>query len=256
MPCHDGREDYGTIGRIFVTPSHTYAAWRWLARIFGVWAMLLSALLTLVAVVGRDPVTRAITAMAAGLGFLWIILGGVIMVTLRDPARALMRRFSRHWQTAFVLWAIVLALLEEAITTGLTNTAPLWGLTWQEAHITASNKYLDVVLFHSVIVFIPMFIAWGWLLRRYAFQPVQVFLLFGFTGTLAETLSFGLQNFMMLGFWVYVYGLMVYLPAYAITPYLSERRPKRGTYLIALIVPLLAAIPVALLILALTSQMQ
>lgn len=55
-----------------------------------------------------------------------------------------------------------------------------------KAYITASANYLEVVCFHSVVMFIPLFIAWACILSRYQFRPFAVFLLFGLTGTLAE----------------------------------------------------------------------
>jgi hypothetical protein len=106
------------------------------------------------------------------------------------------------------------------------------------------------VLYHSVIVFVPLFIAWAWLLTRYAFSPAAVFILYGCSGTLAETLSFGAQNLVALGFWVYVYGLMVYLPTCTIPPERGARRPGVWACLLALVLPILVAIPVALIILA------
>ena len=106
------------------------------------------------------------------------------------------------------------------------------------------------MLYHSVVVFVPMYIVWAWLLRRYAFSPAAVFVLYGCSGALAETLSFGAQNLAGLGFWVYVYGLMVYLPACAIPPERGARKPDVWAYLLALVLPILAAIPVALIILA------
>ena len=109
-----------------------------------------------------------------------------------------------------------MALLEEAVTTTMTNLAPVLGVAIGQAYITASANYLDVVLGHSVIVFVPMFAAWAWLLSRYDFRPAEVFLLFGLTGTLAEAGTFGPQMLAMAGVWVWVYGLMVWLPAYAL----------------------------------------
>ena len=70
-----------------------------------------------------------------------------------------------------------MALLEEAVTTTMTNCAPLLGVSLGQAYITASSNYFDVILGHSVIVFVPQFAAWAWLLSRYDFQPAEVFLL-------------------------------------------------------------------------------
>ena len=60
----------------------------------------------------------------------------------------------------------------------LTLTVPRGGdgTTPEEAHITASTNYFTVVCFHSVVVFVPMFIAWAWMLSRWRFSPLKVLL--------------------------------------------------------------------------------
>jgi hypothetical protein len=141
-----------------------------------------------------------------------------------------------------------MALLEEAITTSMTNLAPLWGTTTAQAHITASGNYLDVVLLHSVIVFVPMFVAWAWLLTRYDFAPSAVFILYGITGVLVESGTFGTQNLADAGFWVYVYGLMMFLPAYAIPPQRPTLKPGVGATTLAIVLPILASIPIVILV--------
>jgi hypothetical protein len=45
---------------------------------------------------------------------------------------------------------------------------------------------LPIVLFHSVVVFVPIFIAWALMLPRWKFSPLRVLLLFEITGSLAE----------------------------------------------------------------------
>ena len=60
-----------------------------------------------------------------------------------------------------VLLCIAFAMLEEAVTTGLTNMAPLLGGVTDAARITASKNYFVVVFTNSVIVFVPLFICWG-----------------------------------------------------------------------------------------------
>ena len=229
-----------------------HASWfaRLLVWLFGVWALTIAIFFLATTLNAPDPVTRAITGMALGLFVCWIVLGGALSLLLRSRVRSVLRRFDAHWRIAFVLFATLMALLEEAVTTTMTNAAPLWGVPVGKAYITASANYLEVVLYHSVVVFVPMFIAWAWLLRRYAFSPAAVFVLYGCAGTLAETLSFGAQNLVALGFWAYVYGLMVYLPACAIPPERGARKPSVWACLLALILPILAAIPVALIILA------
>ena len=81
-----------------------------------------------------------------------------------------------------------MALIEEVITTSMTNLAPLFGTTPVEAHITASTNYFTVVCFHSVVIIAPMFVAWAWMLSRWNFSPLKVLLLFGITGSLAFSL--------------------------------------------------------------------
>ncbi len=138
----------------------------------------------------------------------------------------------------------------------MTNLAPLWGVPVERAHVTASANYLEVVLLHSVVVFVPMFAVWAWLLGRYRFHPATVFLLFGITGLLAETLSFGLANPLLAGFWIYVYGLMVYLPACAFPPGPNRRRPRSAVVIGGILLPLLAAVPVAVLLMLLDNRTQ
>ena len=116
------------------------------------------------------------------------------------------------WRLKFVRLATLLALLEGAITVTMTNLAPLFGVLVGAAYITASANDLDVVALHSVVVFVPMFIAWAVLLSRWDFTPAQVVLLFGLTGTLAEVSFGGIQQFVQIAMWTFVYGLMVFLP--------------------------------------------
>lgn len=160
--------------------------------------------------------------MAATLSLVWNILLGGTMYIFRNSIRRFVERVAWNPQTTFVVFATTLALTEEAITTSLTNLAPLFGNNG--AFITASNNYLEVVLYHSVIVFVPMFFVWAWVLTRYRFSPAAVFLLFGINGIVAEAFIGGVVN-ATLGapFWIFVYGLMVFLPAYSFP---REKFPK------------------------------
>ncbi|MHB8521730.1 MAG: hypothetical protein ACYDH9_13355 [Limisphaerales bacterium] len=185
-----------------------------------------------------DRRTRAVIGMGWGLILLWIGLGGAIMYRFRGQIRDWVLRIGMRWQIKFILFATLLALVEEAITTTMTNLAPLFGVKVGEAYITASTNYLDVVALHSVIVFVPMFAGWAWILSRWNFSPFAVFLLFGLTGTVAET-SFGPQHLLEFGMWIFVYGLMIYLPSYCVP---AERRaavPGWWEYPLAIFVPFL-----------------
>ena len=195
-----------------------------------------------------QPVLHAVVGMGAGLIVLWVFLCGGLMLWLRRPISFFVRRIPLAWPLKFVLFAIALAMLEEAVTTGMTNLAPLFGVQVGQAYITASADYLDVILHHSVIVFVPMFIAWAWLLSRWRFSPFQVFLLFGLTGLLAESLTFGTQHLSEFAMWIFVYGLMVYLPACSVPEARAAVQPRWYHFPIAVLLPFLFGIPLGLLL--------
>lgn len=190
---------------------------------------------------------RAVIGMAWGLILLWIGGCGFIMWHWREVLAGGLRRFPGPWWLRFIGACTLLALIEEAITTGMTNAAPVFGVEIGAAYITASANYLDVVLYHSVVVFVPMFVAWAILLRRWSFSPFAVFILFGITGLLAETISFGPQNLGNAGMWIFVYGLMVWLPAFAFSPHPESKPVKWWHYPVAVVVPMLFVPLVALI---------
>jgi hypothetical protein len=172
------------------------------------------------------------------------------MLWSREKLKRLVAKIHLDPRLVFFLFAAGLSLLEEAVTVGMTNLAPLFGVSIGQAYIAASSDYLTVVAFHSVIVFLPMFLVWAWLLSKYGFHPNIVLLLYGLTGLLAETGTFGLQNLIVGGLWVLVYGLMVYLPAYSFAPN-AAKKPHVVQYVLAVVGPLAAAIPVAILVVVL-----
>lgn len=221
----------------------------WIKRAFILllvgWQVLLTLFLTLAGIENRE--LQAMSGMLWGLNVLWIGGAGLVTLRWRDTARALFQRSPHQFAIRFFLFVVVLALIEEAIATFMTNCAPLFGVAVGEVYITASADYLDVVLFHSVVVFLPQFAAWAWLLSRYAFSPLAVFILFGLTGLIDETLFAGPQ-LLTIPQWLLVYGLMVYLPAYCY-PELPHRRPVRWWhYPLAVVLPILTAIPVVVLL--------
>jgi hypothetical protein len=211
-----------------------------------VW-LIVSTVFLFMAVSSQGPAARAVMWMVVGLLLLWVLVFGALARTYRDWFRKMVLSIPWDWRVKFVVFAVMLALLEEAVTTGMTNLAPLFGSEIGAAYITASTNYFDVILFHSVIVFIPMFAVWAWMLSRWDFSPAAVFLLFGITGTLAEVVAFGPQSLAQFSLWIFVYGLMLYLPAYSL-PERQVRKPARYLYLLAILLPLLAAVPVALIV--------
>ncbi len=193
-----------------------------------------------------NPDHRAILKMGISLILVWCVLGGLVMYRFRDSFVAWASRIPLGWRTRFVLLCIAFAMLEEAVTTSLTNMAPLLGGVSDAARITASKNYLVVIFQHSVIAFIPLFLCWSWLLSRYDFRPAEVLLLFGLNGTLAETITFGPQNLIQVGMWVYVYGLMAYLPACTVPEERGASTARWWHWLMAIFLPIFFIIPLVL----------
>jgi hypothetical protein len=216
--------------------------------LLGIWLAISTSLVLFIALTAMGPNSRAVILMGAGLILLWVALGGSLMYAFRNRIREVVLGMRGDWQIKFVLFATLLALLEEAVTVSMTNLAPLFGVPVGAAFITASANYLDVVALHSVVVFIPMFIAWAFILSRWDFSPAIVFLLFGFTGTLAEVSFGGAGQFAQIAMWTFVYGLMVFLPAYCIPSESSARHPRWWHYPLAVVIPIAFSIPVAAVI--------
>lgn len=214
----------------------------------GVLQLIFLGLLTIDVNVNEDKAGRAIVGMVWGLIFLWVVVGGGVMWRLRDWVREQIQAIPLNWKLKFVMLATLAALVEEAVAVTMTNLAPLFGVEVGEAYITASANYLDVVALHSVIVFIPMFMAWAWLLGRYDFSRQQVFLIFGLTGMVVEIISFGGAGILNMGLWVYVYGLMLYLAVYSLTERSQLKVVRFYHYPLAILMPILWAIPMAIVI--------
>ena len=209
-------------------------------------ALILSTgLLCLVASRAGAPEVATVK-MVCGLIVLWIVLGGTLMHYFRDSARQFIQGLPLDWRVKFTLFATVLALVEEAIAVLMTNLAPLLGVNRGEAYLTASTNYLDLVLFHSVVVFIPLFIAWAVLLTRYDFSPFAVFLLFGITGILCEAIINPAGAFFGVAQWIFIYGLMVYLPAYCLPRGRGARAVRWYHYVFAVPAAFLIALPLLL----------
>ncbi|MCX7699619.1 MAG: hypothetical protein N2039_01955 [Gemmataceae bacterium] len=211
-----------------------------------IWQFLL---LTVLSIAGlQDRIARAMAGMAWGLSILWIGGFGLLSIFGRDMVCGFIHRIPLPSGVKFFGLATILALVEEAIATLMTNCAPLFGVEIGEAYITASANYLDVIIFHSVVVFLAQFATWAWLLSRYEFRPFTVFWLFGITGFLNETLFAGPQP-LALAQWILIYGLMVYLPASCYPNKAGRRRVRWWHYPVAVILPILASLPVVALLL-------
>jgi hypothetical protein len=219
---------------------------RLLIKYLTVYTAIVFTFIAAVNIIGStDPRGRAIILMATGLVILWVLVGGLITLHYRDRIRNWIQGIHLSWPWKFVLLATALVMIEEAITTGMTNLAPEFGSQIGVAYITASNNYLIVICFSSVVVIVPEFVGWAWLLKRYDFTPKEVFLLYGFLGTTMEAWSGGNPFDMIVGFWFFVYGLMIYLPAYSLPKDRGAVTPRWYHYILAYFVPLACALPVA-----------
>ncbi len=215
---------------------------RWLLIAISIYSGLLVTLLNVHVLSSGSTRERAIILMADGLILFWVVIGGSLTPWLRCWLVPKLTAIPIGWRVRFVLLCTAMALLEEVITTSMTNLAPLLGTTPEEAHITASTNYFVVVCFHSVVVFVPMFVAWAWMLSRWDFSPLKVLLLFGITGSIAEA-SMNPAN-LIGGSWVFVYGLIVYLPACTVPEDRGAIPIRRWHYPLAVILPLLVTVPV------------
>jgi hypothetical protein len=195
----------------------------------------------------HNRVMRAEMGMSSGLVLLWMLLGGGFMYFFRDRIKAFVEPMPGNWKLRFFLMATFLAMCEEVVTTLMTNCAPLFGVKMGEAYITASGNYLDVITCHSVIVFLPPFAAWTWLFSRYDFSPFESFVCFGIYGFLGEGI-FGGLHLADLGFWIFVYGLMIYLPAYVFADHRGKHRVSWLQYLMGAVGPFVCTIPWVLLL--------
>ncbi len=215
-----------------------------------IWLIISQTLLWIFILETGERKDIALLSMSLGLIVLWIFIGGSIMRLIREPLRLKMQRKPDKRVLRFFLFAILLACLEEVITTGMTNTAPLWGFSPYKVFITGSPNYFEVIFVHSVIVFLPSFLVWAVLLEKYTFHPNWVLILYGFTGLIFEGIAFGFQYILFsFSFWGLVYGLIVYLPAYCVPKSRQRKKPTILIYLLAIILPVLVTIPMALVVL-------
>jgi hypothetical protein len=218
---------------------------RRLLQALAIFGILIEGTIGLLNLGNPDPDARAIAFMGLTLIAVWCVLGGTLMFFGRKVLVRWASLVRLGWKVRFVVFATLLALIEEAVTTSLTNAAPLFRAASAAAKITVSSNYLEVIS-NSVLAFIPWFICWAWLLGRYDFRPSEIMLLFGLTGAIAEATldsAIGLEDFVGVAMWVYVYGLMVYLPALSL-PIDRDVRPVRWYVIpVAVVLPLVFIIP-------------
>ncbi|MDF1499615.1 MAG: hypothetical protein P1P76_04005 [Anaerolineales bacterium] len=237
--------------RIKVSREHTP---RRILKVLAVYGVLVAALVGFLNPENPDPDAGAIVYMGLSLIAIWCVLGGAIMYTNRARFVRWARSLEIVWKVRFVLLSIGFALIEEAVTTSLTNLAPHFGAVSAAARITVSTNYF-VTMSNSVLAFIPWFICWAWMLGRYDFKPLEVMLLFGLTGLFAESTLDSIVNpedLAGIGMWVYIYGLIVYLPALTV-PQSRDVKPVRWYHIpVAVFLPMVFIFPLGIYLIAAT----
>jgi len=115
-----------------------YRITRWLLIAIGVYSVLLVSFLNLVILNSDNVKDRAIFLLAAGMILLWIIVGGSLTPMLRRRLVPELAAIPIDWRVRFVIFCTAMALIEEVITTTMTNCASLLGTTPEEAQAIAA----------------------------------------------------------------------------------------------------------------------
>ena len=100
----------------------------YLIALIAAWLILSTSAIAAIALLDAPPNTRAVVLMGSGLVLIWVVLGGSIQRFLRDRVRSFVQAVRIDARVKFVVLATVLALIEEAVTTTMTNLAPLFGV--------------------------------------------------------------------------------------------------------------------------------
>jgi hypothetical protein len=80
----------------------------------GVWMVLATSALLILALLSGKPVFRAVICMGTGLVLLWNILGGALLYRVRDRVREFVRALPGWWGVKFVAFCTVLAAIGPA----------------------------------------------------------------------------------------------------------------------------------------------
>jgi hypothetical protein len=76
----------------------------------------------------ETPVARAMTDMIWGLVLVWVVGAGLLMLWSRDKVESTVAKIRLDRRLTFFLFAAALSLVEETVTVGMTNLAPLFGV--------------------------------------------------------------------------------------------------------------------------------
>lgn len=191
----------------------------------------------------------AVATMSLGLLTIW----GGLFAFLQWRTMVRIGSSGRHMRVPVLLSFVMmvgLALLAEAVSVSMTNTAPLWELDTDEAFITASADWWVVVSRHSVIVFLPQLLLIAWLHRRLSLNPFHWFIVYGMIGYANEWLAFKqAASWFSLPYWLIVYGWVVYLPTTLADSQRTNREYRFHHMILAFLTIFTVSIPWAMFIL-------
>jgi hypothetical protein len=220
------------------------------------WALAYLGIFTIIGFSMAVPDPRAAIVMQWGSFISWVVITGSYFATpVVLFVSRLVKRFRFGEKTLFVLGATTLALVEEALAIFWNNNISALFSTADKTILTITTNYFELISQHSVVVFIPMFIVWAYLLKNRHYSAEEAFLYFGLTGILAEfwyVPSF--FPFIAGGFWVLVYGSMVYVPAKLLIGTKEKFNFSFRRAGVAIALSFLAAVPVALIVSILTKS--
>ena len=170
--------------------------------------MLVTGFLTLLVL--NDPVKLISVLELWSLIFFWVFLCGSLMYFLRNTFTKYYSRIRLPIWIKFTVFSTTFALIEEAIAVSINNYFYQSGVHG----LTASTNYWEVISKHSIIALLPVFLIFSFYIQKFKPSPYKAFLYFGVIGTLAETTIGGFLSLLQFGMWIFVYGLMIYLPAH------------------------------------------
>ena len=219
-----------------------------LIKVLYIWAFAFHGLLWVHMFQHGEKKDLAIVTMALGLLLIWGVALACIQIKISINIKPIKQSSIRYF-LSIIGMMIFLALLAEVISSLMTQTAHLWQLSPNVAYITATPNYIELVTKHSVIVFIPQFIAIAYIHYKVKFSANQWFYIYGLIGYLNEWIAFGsAASWVSIPYWIIIYGWIVYLPTYLFHPKVERKTPRVYHFVLACMIPLALSIPWALLI--------
>ena len=214
------------------------------------WAFGYLIVFSLVALTS-GPVERSAIVMQWGIFLSWVYIVAPLLGRVGLPRfKQSLSKFTLGPKRLFFIFATLFALTEEALAVLWNNVTPSFFGQTAGPVLTASTNYFEVILLHSVVVFLPLFLVWAYLLAHGRYSPREAYLYFGITGILAEYIfNPSILALLAGGFWILIYGSMVYYPARFV--FGKEEGRFHVTWrraLVAVFLPLLVSVPLAIII--------